>query len=48
MTGSLRSHPEAAEGMKYEAFLIAHLITVLTSMMSYLLQECRGIWIIST
>lgn len=34
-------------GMKYELILISHLITVLTSAMSYLLQECRGIWIIS-
>lgn len=35
-------------GMKYELLLISHLITVLTSAVSYLLQECRGIWIIST
>lgn len=36
------------EGMKYELLLISRLITVLTSAMSYLLQECRGIWIISS
>lgn len=35
------------EGLKYELLLISHLITVLTSAMSYLLQECHGIWIIS-
>lgn len=37
----------AGDGMKYELPLISHLMTVLTSAVSYLVQECRGIWIIS-
>ena len=34
-------------GWNMNSFLISRLITVLTSSMSYLLQECRGIWIMS-
>lgn len=44
---SLSASLSTGEGMKYELLLISHLITVLTSAMSYLLQECRGIWMIS-